>query len=132
MGATDRHSSPHHLEELQRSGHNSTTESPLTVFVTSPNNEQETYNPLQLMNDHGLQHPLQPAPDVTMSIYEHSNSPSPASMSPNMFETAVNTPLPPSPVPSAMMGSPLLNDNNNNRQEFPRYEDMNTLGLGLS
>lgn len=127
------HHSAHPLDALHHngSGQNSTTESPLTVFVTSPNNHQESYNPLQLMNDHGLQHPLQAAPDVTMSIYDNSNSPSPAPMSPNIFDAAVNTPLPPSPVPSVMMGSPLLSDNHHD-SHFPKFDDINTLGLGLS
>jgi hypothetical protein len=126
------------------SGNQSNTASPLTVFVTSPAvDHNDAYNPMQFVNDNrnwdnnniSLQHPLQATPDVTMSMYDTSNSPSPAPMSPNMFDTAVNTPLPPSPVPSVMLGSPILTDNNNHHdsQFHPlKYEDVNTLGLGLS
>lgn len=88
-------------------------------------------------NGMGLQHPLQATPDVTMSMYDTSNSPSPAPMSPNMFDTAVNTPLPPSPVPSVMLGSLNTADNNNTYRDSLqfqplKYKESDTLGLGLS
>jgi hypothetical protein len=92
---------------------------------------------MEFVHNHHLQQPLPGTPDVTMSMYDTSNSASP-SMSPNMFDTAANTPLPPSPIPSGMMGSPILSDNGDsniqqgNNFNHLRYGNMNTLGLGLS
>lgn len=73
-----------------------------------------------------FQHPLQTTPDVTMSMYNTSNSPSPSPLSPNLYDIAVSTPLPPSPVPNIMV-SPSSNDNSN-----LRYSDLNTLGIGFN
>lgn len=112
----------------------SATQSPVTVLVTSPseNNGNDGYNPMQFVsNEHQwdpsqqLQHPLQTTPDVTMSMYDTSNSPSPSPISPNMFDAAINTPLPPSPVPGLMINS--MSDHNQ-----IRYGDVNTLGLGFT
>ncbi|KAI8640630.1 HSF-type DNA-binding-domain-containing protein [Parasitella parasitica] len=118
----------------------SNTASPLTVFVTSPTTDyNDAYNTMQFANDfhqwdnnHAtMQHSLQEAPDVTMSMYDTSNSPSPIPVSPNTFDTAVNTPLPPSPVPSVIFGSPIMTDHHETFHPL-KYEDVNTLGLGLS
>lgn len=83
-------------------------------FVTS----DQQWEPQQ------LQHPLQTTPDVTMSMYDTPNSPSPAPISPNMFDAAINIPLPPSPVSCLMINS--MSD-----QQI-RYGDVNTLGLGFT
>ncbi|CAO3655650.1 unnamed protein product [Mucor fragilis] len=142
----------HHFESpTAHSNNHSNTASPLTVFVTSPAvdhhqiHHNDAYSPMQFVSDQhnwdnngmGLQHPLQATPDVTMSMYDTSNSPSPAPMSPNMFDTAVNTPLPPSPVPSVMLGSLNTTDNNNTYRDSLqfqplKYKESDTLGLGLS
>ncbi|CAO3636553.1 unnamed protein product [Mucor hiemalis] len=117
----------------QQRPNSSATQSPVTVLVTSPteNNGNDTYNPMQFVTSEQqwdtqqLQHPLQTTPDVTMSMYDTSNSPSPAPVSPNMFDAAINTPLPPSPVPGLMLNS--MPDHNQ-----IRYGDVNTLGLGFT
>ncbi|KAG2232450.1 HSF-type DNA-binding-domain-containing protein [Thamnidium elegans] len=112
------------------------TQSPVPVFVTTPATTDNSYSHLQFINENqnweAIQNPLQSAPDVTMSIYAPSNTPSPAPVSPNMFDTAVNTPLPPSPMP--MTGSPavpMAEDSNDSRYQL-KFEDVNTLGLGFS
>jgi hypothetical protein len=114
-----------------KSSHSSTA-SPLAVFVTSPTDQQRSYTSMQLNGSNTAiwdpqfqQHPLQPTPDVTMSIYDTSNSPSPAPVSPNMFDSAINTPLPPSPVPPMMMASSPVS------YYRSKYEDVNTLGLNF-
>jgi hypothetical protein len=97
------------------------------VFVTSPADPHDTYNPMQFVNDNILQHPLQLSHEV--NIYETSNSPSPSLVSP--LDNPASMPLPPSPVSSIMMGSP--HDVLHDPHFHPlKYEDMNTLGLGLS
>ncbi|CEP15018.1 hypothetical protein [Parasitella parasitica] len=117
----------------------SETASPLSVFVTSPRTDHHNvYNPMHFVNElqwdnnHvALQHPLQATPDVTMSMYDTSSSPSPVPVSPNPFDAAVNTPLPPSPIPSVILGSPIMTEHHDSIHPL-KYEDFNTLGLGLS
>lgn len=105
--------------------------SPLAVFVTSPADQQGDYASMHLNGGNTIwdsqfqQHPLQPTPDVTMSIYDTPESPSPAPVSPNMFDNAVNTPLPHSPVPPMMLTSSPVN------YHRPKYGDVNTLGLNF-
>jgi hypothetical protein len=116
------------MEDLKST--HSRTASPLAVFVTSPADPKGDYISTQLNSDTTMWdpqfHPLQQTPDVTMSIYDTSNNSSPAApVSPNMFDNAVNTPLPPSPVPPTMMTSSPVN------HYRPKYEDVNTLGLNL-
>lgn len=112
------------------------TQSPVPVFVTTPATTDNNYNHLQFVNENqnweGMQNPLQSTPDVTMSIYAPRNTPSPAPMSPNMFDSAINTPLPPSPMP--MTGAPavpMAEDSNDSHYQL-KFEDVNTLGLGFS
>jgi hypothetical protein len=82
-------------------------------FVNQPNHWEQS-----------LQHPLQP--DVSMPMYEAHNSPSSAPMSPHPYDNAINTPLPPSPIPSSMMNSPIIDDHHDSPFQM-NYDDVNTL-----
>lgn len=101
------------LQDLQQKS----TPKSLGPLVVTP--DQESYNPMQFLND---THPWdsQAAPDLTMPIYDAGPSP--------QLDTAVNTPLPPSPNP--MIGSPIVSMTNQHSQF--QLDDANTLGLGFS
>jgi hypothetical protein len=97
------------------------------LFVTTPGGQQDAaaLNSMQLDSWNQRAH----SPDISMSMYDAS-SPSPSTpMSPNLFESAINTPLPPSPDPSIMIGSPLLG---NESPYHMKYEDTNTIGFGYA
>lgn len=130
-----QHSHQPHFDSFNHdnSAPNSNSGSPLTLFVTSPADPHDAYNPMQFVNEHVLQHPLQQTPEVTMSMYNTANSPSMSPVSPNPLDNAANMPLPPSPVSTVMMGSPHLVENIHDAHYRPlKFEDMNTLGVGLS
>lgn len=105
----------------------STIQSPPVAVLVTP--DQKSYNPMQFVNDHQTWD-SQPPPDPTMAIYDSAHSPTLSPLSSQLLDIAVNTPLPPSPIP--ILGSPIVSLPNGNQDGGFQFDDVNTLGLGFT
>ncbi|KAI8988723.1 HSF-type DNA-binding-domain-containing protein [Pilobolus umbonatus] len=105
----------------------SAVKNPATVYVGADANNP--YGPLQFVqydnswDQRSAPSPVQSNSEVGSSLYDSTKLMNSGHFSPQFFDSAINTPLPPSPMPNSIVGSPVLSLTD------LKFDDVNSLGI---